>query len=310
VKKKISIILPVYNEERAIASIYKAIIVVISGMPEYLYEVIFVNDGSVDNSWNEIKKLSQKDKYVKGISFGRNFGHQIALKAGYDSSSGDAVISMDSDLQHPPQLILKMIKKWEKGFEVVYVEQIKRRDGVFKRVPSLLYYRLLNYVSQITIPKNVGDFRLLDRKVVLFIKSIKTKSLYLRGLVPWSGFSSTSICAEYSDRVSGKSSYTYWKMFKLAFDGITALSLFPLKLAAIVGAFVVFTGIILLLIILIDFIFYNSWYPLFKWLATVTYIFVGVLFILLWILGEYVGKIYEETKNYPQYVVVEKTNLE
>lgn len=304
----ISIVLPVYNEEKNLPTMYAQLSKIIDDVPQYHFEVIFVNDGSKDGSWNYIKQLNKIDKRIKGISFSRNFGHQLALSAGYDRALGDAIITLDADLQHPLQLIPQMIARWQQGFSIVYVRNVKRTDSFLKKITAQWYYRLLEQISYIQILHNVQDFRLIDKKVLTVIRSSKEQTPYLRGMVAWTGFSYTIIDGEYADRSAGSSGYSWRRMLKLAFDGVTGFSLFPLKIACYVGIFVVMTGMMMFAYITIDALLYRVHYPLFKWLVTIIYIFIGVLFILLWFLGEYIGRMYELLLNRPRYVIAEEVN--
>jgi len=278
-------------------------------LARYDYELLFVNDGSIDASWHEITTLAHKDSRVRGLCFSRNFGHQIALSAGYDHAKGDAVISMDTDMQHPPHLIVSIIEKWEQGADIVYVRSINRSDGVFKKVTAALYYQCLDAISEVKMPRHVADFRLIDKKVVQVLRQSREKYPYWRGMVAWSGFKQAFIDCEYSSRRSGKTGYTFKKMLKLAFDGMTGFSMFPLKIAAFVGVFVIGSGSLMFLYITCDALLNKIYYPLFKWLVTIIYIFMGVQFLLMWLLGEYIGRIYEQEKGRPLYIIAEKMNV-
>jgi dolichol-phosphate mannosyltransferase len=310
-KKLISIVLPIFNEEENIMEVYKQLSRILSSLEsEYSYEIIFVNDGSRDNSWYLIQQLTMNDKCVKGINFSRNFGHQIALTAGYDYAKGDAIITMDADLQDPPQLLLEMIKKWQQGIEVVYARRSNRKDTFLKRITAHWYYKLLDIIADVQIPRNVGDFRLIDKKILRYLQQSREKSRYLRGLVAWSGFKSDFVDFSRPDRIAGESGYTWAKMFRLAFDGMTSFSLFPLRLAAFVGVFVIITGTLMFLFITFDALIYKIYYPLFKWLVTILYIFMGVQFLLMWLLGEYIGRIFEQQKGRPLYIISDLLNIE
>lgn len=225
-KKILSFILPVFNEEANILLIYATLKNILIFLPKYDYEIIFVNDGSTDGSWNLIQTLIGKDPYVKGMQFSRNFGHQIALTAGYDHAQGDAIITMDTDLQDPPELVLEMIKKWEQGSHIVYARRIDRKDTFLKRITATLYYRLLNVIADVVIPRNVGDFRLIDKKVLMILQHCRERSRYLRGLVAWTGFSCDFVDFQRPNRLHGQTGYTWKKMLKLASDGITGFSVF------------------------------------------------------------------------------------
>ncbi len=309
-KRLLSIILPIFNEEENIPLIYKELISVLDLLSaKYDYELIFVNDGSRDSSWLKLVELAHADPRVKAITFSRNFGHQMALTAGYDHASGDAIITMDADLQDPPKLLLPMIKKWEEGKQIVYARRIDRKDSFLKRITAKVYYQFLDVIADVKIPRNVGDFRLIDKKVLATLNRCREKSRYFRGMVAWTGFSHDFIDFARPNRQAGQTGYTWKKMFKLAFDGMTSFSMFPLRLAAYVGVFVILTGTLMLSYIIFDALFRKVDYPLFKWLTTVTYIFMGIQFILFWFLGEYIGRIHDQQKGRPLYIVAEELNF-
>jgi glycosyltransferase involved in cell wall biosynthesis len=310
-KKLISIILPVYNEEKNIVLIcQKLSSILIKLILEYDYEIIIINDGSNDHSWQEIKKLAAEDKKIKAVNFSRNFGHQIAIAAGYDLASGDAIITMDADLQHPPEILPHMINSWKQGTEIVYIKSNEGHNGFLKRITSVLYYKILDSISSVKIPRNIQDFRLIDKKVLKTIKQSKEKSPYWRGLVAWTGFKHIILETQYAKRIAGKTGYSWKKMFKLAFDGVTGFSLFPLKIAGFAGFFVIITGTLMFGYITIDAFVFKIYYPLFKWLVTIIYIFMGVQFLLFWLIGEYIGRMFEQQKNRPLYIIDEMINRE
>ena len=304
----ISIILPIFNEEQNIPLIYQELTTVLQSL-NYEYEIIFINDGSKDSSWQKITELTKRNKHIKGLNFSRNFGHQVALSAGYDNALGNIIITMDADLQDPPSLIPQMIEQWQKGTQIVYARRTDRKDTFLKRITANCYYKLLDHISDVHIPRNVGDFRLIDKKVLSYLKECHEKAPYLRGMVAWSGFTDAFVDFKRPNRVSGKTGYTWAKMLKLAFDGVTGFSLFPLKLAAFIGIFVIITGSLMFLYISVDTFLHDVYYPLFKWLVTIIYIFMGVQFLLMWLLGEYIGRIFEQQKGRPLYLVAEKANF-
>ncbi len=305
-KKKISIIIPIYNEEAILNLLYNKINTVIEQInSKYVYEIIFINDGSRDSSWQIISNFAASDSHIKAINFSRNFGQQMALTAGYDYASGDAIITLDADLQDPPHLIVEMIEAWEKGSKIVYAKRIERNDSFLKNVTAKLYCRFLDYMSDIKIPYDVGDFRLIDKVVLQALRSCREKSRFLRGMVAWTGFTYTFVNFTRPERNTGKSAYTWAKLFKIAVDGLTGFSLFPLKLAAFVGIFVTITGMLMFSYITLDALFFDGVYPLFKWLVTIIYIFMGVQFGLLWLIGEYIGRIHDQLKNRPLYIIEE-----
>lgn len=301
-----SVVVPVYNEEGNIIDIYKKLSKIFK---KESWELIFINDCSKDKSLEILENLSKKDKAVKYISFTRNFGHQTALTAGMDYASGNAIITMDCDLQDPPEVIEEMIKKWKQGYDVVYARRKNRKDKFLKKYTAILYYRLLDKFSEVKMPRNVGDFRLIDRKVLDQLKGMKEKARYLRGMVAWLGFKYAFVDFNRPERVKGETNYTLTKMMRLAMDGILNFSLFPLKVGLMLGMISIITGFIFTIYMFIDAIFFSTEYPLYKWLSVVSLMMIGFLFMLVWILGEYVGRIYNESKDRPLYVINSKVNL-
>jgi polyisoprenyl-phosphate glycosyltransferase len=304
-KKIISVVIPVYNEQSNISLIYWALTQKLSLSKEYLLQIIFVDDGSTDTSWHCIKELMIQDSCVEGISFSRNFGYQMALMAGYDYANGDVILTMDADLQHPPEIIPEMIQEWKEGFDIVYGRRAHREEGWFRKLTGTLYYKLLNKVSDIPLPGDVSDFRLIDKKVHQVIKQCRDREPYMRGTIAWAGFSHTFVDFNPVARAQGVSGYNWSKLIKLAFDGLTTLSRFPLEIAAYIGSFVIITGSLMFGYIAIDSFINHARYPLFKWLTVVLYMATGVQFLLMWLLGEYIGRIYTQLKQRPLYVVRE-----
>ncbi len=308
--KKLSFVIPVYNEQGNLLVFYEKLKEICEKMPSYAVEILFINDGSIDKSWEIIKKLSALDSRVRGFSFSRNFGFQMALTAGYDYAQGDACITLDADLQHPPELIQKMVQEWENGALIVYTRTLSRDDGILKRFTAFCYYKLLHLVSDMAIPQHVGDFRLIDKKVLDQIRLCREKARYLRGLVAWTGFKHAYVMFNQPKRLVGVSGYTWSKLITLAFDGIAGFSLFPLRIAAFMGFFVITTGSLMVAYIAFDAFVRGARYPLFKWLVTIVYIFMGVQFLLMWLLGEYIGRMYEQQKNRPLYIIEEGVGAE
>jgi len=306
----LSIIIPVYNEEKNVPFLHQKLLQVLKNdLSDFGYEIIFVNDGSKDSSWRKICEIEKNNENIKAINFSRNFGHQIALTAGYDIAAGDAIITMDADMQDPPSLLVELVAQWKEGADIVYARRIDRQDTFLKRVTANWYYILLDAVSDVRIPRNVGDFRLIDKRVLHELRKCSEKARYLRGMVAWMGFNKAFVDFKRSDRASGITGYTWKKMFTLAFDGMTAFSLFPLKIAAFVGIFVIVTGMLMFGYITFDAFINTVRYPLFKWLVTIIYIFMGVQFLLLWLIGEYIGRIFEQQKNRPLYIVQDTINI-
>lgn len=310
-RKTISVIIPAYREWKNISLIYEALRKTLSSIStKYTYEIIFINDGSKDSTWNEIYELSLKDKKVKGLNLSRNFWHQQALTAWYMEASGDIIISMDADMQDPPILILEMIKKWESGFEVVYARRRDRKDKFLKKYTAIAYYKILSHVSDTKIPRNVWDFRLIDKKVLESFKKLKEKDRYIRGMFAWMWFKTTFVDFDRPERLLWETSYTWKKMIKLAMDGILNFSTFPLKLGAIVWFFLIILSTFFFLYVSYDFFINGTDYPLYKWINIVLLWFMGLQFIFMWILWEYIGRIYNETRERPLYIISEKINFD
>ncbi len=306
--KIISVVLPVYNEAMNIIPMYEMLLIVISKV-NAIAELIFVNDGSNDNSLEVLRSLAEKDKNVKVLSFTRNFGHQAAITAGLDIAHGDCVVTMDCDFQDPPEVILLMLEKWMEGKKIIYGRRSLRNDGFFKRMTAKWYYKILYKASDIKIKGNIGDFRLIDKSVVHELRQMKEKNRYLRGMVPWLGFSYDIVDYNRPNRKHGKTGFSVIKMSRLAMAGILNFSLLPLRLGLIMGIFIIATGILFLCYLAIRFFFDNQFYKLLEWLAVVNYILIGFLFILIWVVAEYIGRIYDEVKGRPLYVIESKINI-
>ncbi|QIY82440.1 dolichol-phosphate mannosyltransferase [Epilithonimonas bovis DSM 19482] len=304
--KKISIVIPAYNEEGNLSEIRKAIDHVFHNLPNYKYEIIFVNDGSRDRTQVFLEEMSLSFPEVRYIEFSRNFGHQYAVKAGLDLADGNAVISMDADLQHPPALIPEMIRKWEEGYDIVYtIRKYPKSISRFKRSTSDFFYRILSKLSDVELEKGSSDFRLLDASVIDVIRDGTESDVFLRGLVKWVGFRQYAIPFVAGERFAGESKYSLGKMFRFAFTGITAFSVKPLYLAAYLGFF--FSLVSLLYIPYVIYSFMNhseisGWASL---IMTVVF-FGGVQLIILGILGIYMGKIFKQIKGRPNYIIRSK----
>ena len=306
----ISIVVPLYNEEEVIHESYRRLTEVMKNTGED-YELILVNDGSRDKTAYLAAELAKQDFHVKLICFSRNFGHQIAITAGMDYAKGDAVVIIDADLQDPPEVIPEMIAKWKEGYHVVYGKRIKRHgETLFKKVTAKLFYRFLQHMTQIDIPTDTGDFRLIDRKVCDAMKRLNEKNRYVRGLVSWVGFKQYALEYVRDERFAGETKYPFKKMLKLAMDGVTSFSYKPLKIATFVGFCLSGLSFLYLIFILIQKLIGipTAW----GWasLLAVQLFFNGVILIILGILGAYVGRIYEECKERPLYIVQEEIGFE
>ncbi|USL95463.1 glycosyltransferase [Riemerella anatipestifer] len=303
--KTISIVIPAHNEENNIRPICAEIKKVMEGIPDYDFEIIFVNDGSRDSTQRVLEEVSKEIKGVKYIEFSRNFGHQCAVKAGMDFAKGNAVVSMDADMQHPPRLIPEMIKKWEKGYDIVYtIRAYPKEISFFKKTTSKWFYNFLSKISDIDLTKGGGsDFRLMDASVIDIIRNVKEEDLFLRGWMNWVGFKQTGVSFVAAERLSGESSYNLKKMISFAFTGITSFSIKPLYLAAYLGFF--FS--ILAVFIYIPYVVYAFWSDteISGWASLImTMVFFGgVQLIILGIMGIYLGKIFKQVKERPNYII-------
>jgi polyisoprenyl-phosphate glycosyltransferase len=303
-KKLVSYIFPIYNESGNIELLYKTMSDLLKSNTKYNYELIFINDGSKDDSIEKLVSLQQKDDRITVIDFSRNFGHQIAVTAGLDHAKGDAVIIMDSDMQDPPKVSFELIKKWEEGYEVVYAQRRSRKDTFFKKLTANMFYRTLQKLADIDIPRNTGDFRLIDRKVCDELNKFREHNRFLRGMVSFIGFKQTAVLFDRDERHAGETGYPLKKMLKFAADGIFSFSTTPLKLISNVGytiAAISFLGIAYAgLLKLID---PSAVVP--GW----TFIVISILFIggiqlmMLGVLGSYIGRIYTEAQARPLYMI-------
>ncbi len=306
-----SYIIPAFNEEKNVKIIYERLISLIKKSNINSYEIIFVDDGSRDDTKSELLKLSKNDKYLKIISLSRNFGHQAALTAGLHYAKGDAIITMDCDLQDPPEVIEQMIEKWKEGYDIVYARRKNyRADNFLKKQASKVYYKILTQISDIQIPQNVGDFRLISKAVLTEINLMKEKSRYLRGMVAWTGFKHCFVDYYRPDREQGTPGYSFKKLIKLALNGFLDFSFVPLRLGLFLGILSIISGMILLTYQIYDVLANGVYYHLYKWLTVALFIFMGFMFMLIWIIGEYIGKIYNEVRSRPIYIVEETVNIE
>lgn len=298
---------PTYNEQENVPVLYKKLTDILSGIHKvYDYEIIFVDDGSRDATWSILTDIAAHDERVNCCKFSRNFGHQSALTAGYDRARGDCVVTMDADLQDPPELILEMIKFWERGIHIVYARRIHRSDRFLKRMMACSYYRIMTAVSDVAIPRNVGDFRLVDRVVLAHIQRLKEKSRYLRGLVAWMGYTCAYVDFERPNRTAGISGYSWKKMCQLGFDGLTSFSLFPLRLIGYIGCSIILCSMIIFVYLVYQLSTGNASSQ--SWLVLCGLMAVGIQSTALWVLGEYVGRIYKEILNRPLYIVEDSKN--
>jgi dolichol-phosphate mannosyltransferase len=305
-----SVIVPVYNEEQVINETYKRLTQVMDTLKES-YEIIFVNDGSRDKTVELAKAICNDDKRVKLLSFSRNFGHQPAITAGMNFSAGNAVIIIDADLQDPPEVIPDMIKKWKSGYMVVYGKRAKREgETKFKKVTAKCFYRALNSLSDVEMPTDTGDFRLIDRKVCDVLNELPEKNRYVRGLVSWIGFSQTDVSFVRESRFAGKTKYPLKKMLKFAADGVISFSSKPLKFAMYLGILMSMISFVYLIVVIIEKLFTTVTIPGWTSIIAISLFFNGVILVMIGIIGEYISRIYDEVKGRPLYIVNEKINFD
>lgn len=297
---EISVVVPVFNEQENLPELYRRLTETLSSLGSY--EILFINDGSTDKTREIISKFHETESRIRLINFSRNFGHQAAITAGIDHSLGRAVILIDADLQDPPELLSEMIKLWRAGNEVVYAVRQKRKEFFLKRVAYFVFYRILQFISNIDIPLDSGDFCLMDRTVVKQIKNLPERNRFLRGLRCWVGFKQVALPYEREARHAGTTKYTFRKLVRLALDGIVSFSSFPLRLAAYIG-FLTFTLSIIYLLFAVIAHFVGNPPPGWTSIIAVVLLIGGIQLTILGIIGEYIARIYEESKQRPTYIV-------
>ncbi len=299
----ISIVVPLLNEEGNIRPLYDRIGKVFASLKDKDFELVYVDDGSADGSWEEIGRLAGHDPRVRGISFSRNFGHQVALSAGIDQARGDAVIMMDADLQHPPELIPVMLEHWENGYEIVYTIREVGRESWLKRKTSAFFYRIFSFFTGINVPSGAADFRLMSRKAVRSLQRFPERTRFLRGLIFWMGFQRIGIPYQCGQRSSGVSKYTIKKMLSFAVDGVSSFSAVPLHFSVVFGLAVSVLSFIYGCYAVYIKIFVNIALPGWTSVLVAVLFLGGVQLITIGILGNYLAKTYEEVKQRPLYIV-------
>jgi glycosyltransferase involved in cell wall biosynthesis len=310
--KLISVVIPIYFEELLIESLNERLVNVLNSLiHNYNFEVIYVNDGSTDRSAELLSKICIEDSRFKLIDLSRNFGHQRAITAGIDYSQGDAVIVMDGDLQDPPEFIINLINKWQDGYDVVYAIRLSRMgESYFKKASASLFYKFINFLSNIDIPRNVGDFRLMDKAVVVELCKLRESSRYIRGLVSWVGFKQCGIYYTRDPRYAGETKFSFAKMFKFALDGIFNFSEKPLYIASYVGFGISAVSAVWGLFIAYSY-FLGNFVGVLGWSSImVAILFIGGLQIaFIGLIGQYLGRTYSEVRNRPLYIIKNKINI-
>lgn len=308
--KTISIIIPCYNEESNLHSLYEALTSFINSQPNYQWQILMVNDGSKDNTLKIIQQIRKEDNRFCYISLSRNFGKENAMLAGFDYVSGDCCIVIDADLQHPIRVVPEMIELWEQGYDDVYGKRISRgKESWLRKKLSLSYYHILQKMAKIDILPNVGDFRLLDRKCINTLKELRETQRYTKGLYCWIGFRKKEVRFEQQDRTQGKSSFNYLGLFNLAIEGITSYSTIPLRISTLLGVMVSITAFLYMCFVFFKTIAFGEPVQGFPTLLIVILFLGGVQLLSLGIIGEYLGRIFIETKHRPVYIINKKEGV-
>ena len=314
-KKLVTILVPAYNEQEVLNMLYDRLSNIMNSMPNYDFEILFVNDGSKDKTLNIIQELREHDKRVCYLNLSRNYGKEIAMIAGLDYSKGDAVIIIDADLQDPPELIPEMVSFWEQGYDDVYAKRKSRKGETFlKKFTSKMYYKTLQSFTKIEIQKDTGDFRLLDRRCVEALKQFRESQRYTKGLFSWIGYNKKEILYDRDPRAAGKTKWNYRKLINLSIDGITSFTTAPLRWATTTGIIISILGFIYMMFIIIKTLAYGVDVPGYSSTMVVMLFLGGIQLIFLGIIGEYLGRAFYESKHRPIYFVdryneTKETNL-
>lgn len=304
--KKITILVPAYNEEEVLHQLYQRLNNVLEPLESYLFEILFVNDGSKDNTLAIIKGLRKLDYRISYVNLSRNFGKEIAMLAGLDYALGDAVIIIDADLQDPPELIPELIQQWELGYDDVYAKRVSRAGETwFKKWTANTFYKILQKTTRIPIQENCGDFRLLDRRCVEALKKIRENQRYTKGMFSWIGFNKKEILFNRDARAAGTTKWNYLKLLDLAIEGITSFTTAPLRLSSIMGALVSFAAFLYMAVIVSKTLIFGESVQGYPSLMVAILFLGGIQLLSLGIIGEYIGRIFNETKGRPLYLVDE-----
>ena len=302
--KKISVLIPCYNEEKTLPLLYPELVKLMEGLPDYEWEIMFVNDGSADNTLHILQQLRQQDKRVNYVDLSRNFGKEVAMLAGFDYVTGDCMVIIDADLQHPPTLIPELIRWWEQGYDDVYAKRRSRgKESWLRRRLSLLFYKLLQSSSRFDVLQNVGDFRLLDRKCINALKRMRESERYTKGMYSWIGFNKKEVEFDQGDRLAGDSSWNFRRLFSFALDGITSFTNAPLRISTMMGFVVSVCAFLYMIYVFCKALIYGDPVQGYPTLVILVLFLGGIQLLSLGIIGEYIGRIYNETKNRPDYIV-------
>ena len=313
--KKISVVIPCYNEQEVLPELFRRMTEAAKSW-EMDWEVICVDDGSYDNTWNILSDQFAKDRRWSAISFSRNFGHQTAVSAGMFHATGDAVVVIDADLQDPPEEIVRFIKKWREGYDIVYAVRQHRKEGILKKISYWMFYRMLSKMIDFELPLDSGDFCIMDRKIVDILNSMPERSRFVRGLRAWSGFKQTGLVYERHARTAGEAKYDFKKLRRLALDGIVSFSTVPLALAAHFGLWISALSFLGIILLVLQFIFRDFFEALgvglkpgFSTIVSILFL-GGVQLVFLGIIGQYLGRIYDEVKQRPRWIIKQSLSSE
>ncbi len=302
--KKITIIIPAYNEEETLNKLYDRLVNVVNQISTYDFEILFINDGSKDKTREMLKELREKDTRISYLNFSRNFGKEVAMIAGMDYSTGDAVVFMDADLQDPPELIPQLIKYWEEGYDDVYARRRSRKGETFlKKFTSKMYYKILQSLTKVEIQKDTGDFRLLDRRCINALKKMRESQRCSKSMFSWIGYKKKEVLFDRDPRVAGTTKWNYKKLMDLAIDGITSFTTSPLRLSTYLSIPTFLMLLVYFIYVIAKCIKYDVPIQAFQALILICLFFFGIIILLIGIIGEYLGRIFNETKNRPLYFV-------
>ena len=304
--KKVTVLVPCYNEEETLPLFYNRICNTIAEIPGYEWELLFVNDGSRDNTLQIMRNLHMRDSRVSYVGLSRNFGKERAMLAGFDYAAGDCMVIMDADLQDPPELLPQMLRYWEEGYEDIYAKRSSRgKESFMRRFFSLMYYRILQKTTKIEVLQNVGDFRLLDRCCIEALKQMRESERYTKGMFCWIGFRKKEMVFDRGDRAAGKSSWNFMSLFALAIEGITSFSIAPLRISTIIGLVVSIAAFIYMIFIFVKTLIFGDPVQGFPTIMIVMLFLGGIQLLSIGVLGEYIGRIFNESKHRPVYIVSE-----
>ena len=311
IMKKVTILIPCFNEEESLSALYEALRQLMDGQTAYAWEVLMVNDGSSDHTIDLIRQFRQRDERICYVNLSRNFGKENAMLAGFDYASGDCMVIMDADLQHPPTVVPDMLRLWEEGYEDVYARRITRgKESWLRRRFTLLYYKMLQHSTRAEVLQNVGDFRLLDRKCINALRQLRETQRYTKGMYSWIGFRKHEVWFEQGDRMAGQSKFNFSRLLNLAIDGVTSFTTSPLRMATYLGLFVSMVAFLYMCYILITTLVWGDPVAGYPTMMTVILFLGGVQLLSLGIIGEYLGRIFYETKGRPVYVVSDVEGVE